>query len=208
VRINTPTINATGLASITVSGARPGARVELQGYSQNHEGTMTFSADPTPVDREGLADANGAVTFNDLRPASNTRLRAHEAGCPYSLDASGAVIQVRATETLRVVRNGTRTYTFSGTSIPARPGGLIVSLYRVVGATCAAGVEPRDCPGERLVRQARALGPSAPGAGRYGGMTVTFPAGDINTRDEFVVKTGRDAQNAPGRSNVRSLLIY
>ncbi len=208
VRINTPTINATGLASVTVGGARPGARVELQGYSQNHEGTMTFDGDPTPVDRAGLADDNGAVTFNDLRLASNTRLRAHEAGCSSSADATSSVVQVRAMQTLRVVRNGARTYTFSGTSIPARPGGLIVSLYRVVGATCAAGVDPRHCPGEQLLRQGRAHSEGTPGAGTYGGLTVTFPPGATAMREEFVVKTGRDAQNSPGRSNVRSLLIY
>ena len=168
---------------------------------------MTFGTDPTPVDRTGTADANGAVTFSDLRPSSNTRLRAHEASCAYAPEASGPVIEVRATETLRVVRNGLRNYTFSGTSIPARAGGLIVSLYRVVGATCPAGVEPRDCPGEQLLRQARAQAEDTPGAGTYQ-MSVTFPVGDRHSRHEFVVKTGRDAQNAPGRSNVRSLLIY
>ncbi|MFN2522266.1 MAG: glycoside hydrolase family 43 protein, partial [Mycobacteriales bacterium] len=35
VRVNTPVINATGLASVTVSGAAPGQAVVLQGYSQN-----------------------------------------------------------------------------------------------------------------------------------------------------------------------------
>ena len=195
------------MASVTVSGARPGSAVELQGYSQNHYGTQTFGNDPTPVDRTGVADANGAITFDDLRPAANSRLRARQAGCDYTADATGSVLQVRAAETLRVTRTGPRTYTFSGESIPARPGGLIVSLYRVIGSTCAPGVEPRRCPGERFLTQVRAQGEGAPDPGSYE-MSVTFPAVDRNTRDEFVVKTGRDAQNAPGRSNVRSLLIF
>jgi hypothetical protein len=205
VTVNTPTINATGLASVSVTGARGGATVQLQGYSQNHYGTASFDNDLTPVDRSGVADANGAITFDDLRPASNTRLRAREAGCAYAAAATGSVIQVRATETLRVARAGPGRYVFSGESIPARPGGLIVSLFRVVGSTCAPGVRPSDCPGEQFVSQARAREENAPGAGSYE-IPVSFPPG--TSRVSFVVKTGQDAQNAPGRSNVRSLLIY
>ncbi len=215
VRVNTPTINATGLASVTVSGAQPGSTVILQGYSQNHYGTASFDNDPTPVDRTGVADAQGTATFDDLRPASNTRLRARQSNCTFasSNSANTAVINVRATETLTVSRNRSLTYTFSGTSIPARPGGLIVSLYRVVGTPCGAGLEPARCPGEVFVTQARAsagnTGEGAqPGdAGMYS-MTVTFPRSDLNTRAGFVVKTGQDAQNAPGRSNVRDLAIF
>ena len=204
VKVNTPTINATGNASVTVSGATPTATIELQGYSQNHYGTASFANDPTPVDRTGQADSNGMITFNDLKPASNTRVRARQAGCAYG---NSAVITVRAQETLAVKRIGTRKYTFSGRSIPARPGGLIVSLYRIVGSACAAGVEPSSCPGEKFIGQARAQALGAPNQGLYS-ITITFPSSDQNFRDEFVVKTGADAQNAPGRSNARSLLIY
>jgi len=206
LRINTKTINATGLASVTVSGVPAGARVELQGYSQNHYGTANFNNDPTPVDRAGNADSAGSITFSDLRPASNTRLRARHAvaGCAFG---NSDVINVRAQETLTVVRNGPRTYTFSGRSIPARPGGLIVSLYRIVGSPCAAGVEPRSCPGEVFIGQGRAVALGQPNEGLYS-IRKTFGAADQNVRDEFVVKTGQDAQNAPGRSNARSLLIF
>ncbi|MCA1720258.1 MAG: hypothetical protein LC779_03840 [Actinobacteria bacterium] len=200
VRINgATTINATGRASVTVTGAAPSSTVELQGYSQNHKGTATFDNDPTPVDRTGKADSNGSITFNDLMPASNTRLRARQQGCP---NGDSVVLEVRAQETLVVTRTGTRAYTFSGKSIPAREGGLIVTLYRIVGQPCAAGVDPSRCPGETLLRQARADAQT----GEYA-MSVSFGARDQGVRDEFVVKTGRDAQNAPGRSNTRSLLI-
>ena len=204
VKVNTPTINATGNASVTVTGATPTATIELQGYSQNHYGTANFDNDPTPVDRTAKADSNGSYTFNDLKPASNTRVRARQQGCTYG---NSAVIEVRAQETLAVKRIGTRKYTFSGRSIPARPGGLIISLYRIVGAACGPGVEPSKCPGEKFVGQARAAALGAPNQGLYS-ITITFPSSDNNVRDEFVVKTGRDAQNAPGRSNARSLLIY
>ena len=200
VRINTPVINATGLASVTVTGARPGAPVELQGYSQNHYGTNSFANDPTKVDRSGVADDRGSITFNDLRPASNTRVQARQAGCAFG---PSAVIEVRATETLTARRTGTRAYLVAGSSVPARPGGLLVSLFRITGASCRAGVEPRNCPGEVFLGQGRA----SETTGDYT-IPVRFPARDSHVRDEFVVKTGRDAQNAPGRSNVRSLLIY
>ena len=200
VRVGTPTINATGRASVSVTGAAPGARVELQGYSQNHYGTNSFERDETKVDRSGRADANGAITFSDLMPASNTRVRARQAECEFG---PSAVIEVRATETLRVSRTGTRAYVVSGNSVPAREGGLLVSLFRIAGQSCAAGVEPRSCPGEVFIGQGRA----SASTGAYS-IAVRFGTRDSNVRDELVVKTGRDAQNAPGRSNVRSLLIY
>ncbi|MEO6204723.1 MAG: hypothetical protein ABIO67_04980, partial [Mycobacteriales bacterium] len=193
VRVNTKTINATGLASVTVSGARANASLELQGYSQDHFGTVTFANDPTPVDRTATADSSGTFTFNDLRPASNTRLRARQVNCTYN--GNSDVINVRAQETLEVKRTGPLSYTFSGKSIPARPGGLIISLYRITGNACAAGVEPRNCPGETFIGQSRA----SSSTGQYS-IDIAFKAGDRNTRDDFVVKTGQDAQNAPGRS--------
>jgi hypothetical protein len=106
-----------------------------------------------------------------------------------------------------VVRDGSLGYTMSGESVPARPGGLIVSLYRVLGQPCAADVEPRDCPNEQLLRQARAQSEGTADPGNFR-VSVTFPRQDANSRVQLVVKTGQDAQNAPGRSNLRSLLVF
>ena len=200
VVVNTPTITATGYGSVTVSGVSPHSLVELQGYSQNHAGSMSFDNDTTPVDRSARADANGAVTFNDIHPGTNTRMRAREVGCDYG---GSSVMEVRTQLSLQVQRTGQRSYTFSGKAIPARPGGLIVSLYRIVGSACSAGDAASACPGEVLIAQVRADAVS----GAYA-MRVRFPARDQNVRDEFVVKTGRDNMNAPGRSNARTLLIY
>ena len=105
LRVNTPTINATGLASVTVLGVQPGSTVFLQGYSQDHELTQSFANDLTPRDRKGVADSSGAITFNDLRLSSNTRLRAQQEGCPFS---ESAVITVRTQLTLSVAKTGTR----------------------------------------------------------------------------------------------------
>jgi hypothetical protein len=199
LRVTTKTINATGLASVTVTNAQPNTRVELQGYSQNHNGTASFANDITNPDRVGTADDNGAVTFSDLRPGSNTRLRARNGNCAYS---ASDTINVRTQLSLAVTRTAPRTYAFDVDSIPARPGGLIVSIYRITGTRCAAGVEPRNCPGETFVGQTRVS--SSNGAGRG---TFTFDR-SYPPREQFVLKTGQDAQNYPGRSNVRDLAIF
>jgi len=77
-----------------------------------------------------------------------------------------------------------------------------VSLYRITGSSCAAGVEPRQCPGEQLIGQVRADETS----GRYA-LTARFPISLVNQRVNLVLKTGQDGQNAPGRSNTRNLLV-
>ena len=142
LKINTPTINATGLASVTVTGATPTATIELQGYSQNHYGTASFDNDPTPVDRVATADDSGVASVDDLRPASNTRLRARVAGCPDATAGSTAVITVRTQLTLAASRIGSRVYAFSGKSIPARPGGLVVGIG--LNVTTARDELPHD----------------------------------------------------------------
>jgi hypothetical protein len=137
------------------------------------------------VVRTGVIGADGTVAFQ-IRPATNTRMYAQQRGCT---PGTSVVLNVRTALTLAVVRNGVRTYTFSGDSVPARPGGLIVSVYRVN----ADGTEV-------LALQARASATTGEwssrrqfsGSGRFG----------------FVVRTGQDLLNAPGRSNVRSLLVY
>lgn len=190
---------------MTATGATPGSPVLLEAYSQVHEGTAYFDHAGRVV-RTGTADASGAVSWNDIRPSSNTRVRALQEFCsPPAKDTAqerGGVINVRTALFLKVTRNSSRTYTFSGDSIPARTGGLIVSVYRVVGSTCSAGIEPRDCPGERFVGQSRANSVNGEHA-----VTLTF-GGSFSGREKFVLKTGRDAQNAPGRSNVRDVAIF
>jgi hypothetical protein len=201
VHVATPTIDATGVSSVSVTGARPGDSIQIQGYSQNHDGTASFANDPTPVDAgEGsargqrlLADESGSLIFSGFRPASNTRYRARVVGGDYC--GATAVQSVAAHQSLNVVRRGVRTYTFSGISLPARPGGLIVSLYVVRGTT------------EVLVAQARASVGLSDGSRATYAMTLTFSS-RYAARETFVVKTGRDAQNVAGRSNLRTVAIF
>ena len=135
-------------------------------------------------------------------------------GCTFSNtspdQSAGAVISVRTTLFLEVRRLKARSFRFSIDSLPAREGGLIVGIYRVTGGTCTAGVEPRRCAGEQLVGQARVNGVFGEGS-----VVINTPLANPNdperaypqAREQFVLKTGKDAQNAPGRSNVRDLAL-
>ena len=170
------TIRATGTATATVTGAA-GVVVDLLAYSRP---STTYR-----VVRTGTTGADGTIAFA-LRPPTNTRLFAVRRGCDSSREL---VLDVATALTLEVARTGTRTYRFAGDSLPARSGGLIVSLYRV------------QADGRQvLTAQARADA----GTGAWS-LERRFTGGG---RFGFVVRTGQDLQNAPGSSNVRSLLVF
>ena len=183
ISLSTSTINATGAAEVTVRGA-PGAAVDLLAY--------TRPSTEYRVVRSATTDASGLAGFT-VRPPANTRLvaRRHErcSGPPIDETNASVVLNVRTALTITAERNGTRDVTFAGDSLPARPGGLIVSLYRIT-----------DDGRQVLTSQARAGATDGQwsvrrrftGSGRFG----------------FVARTGQDLQNAPGASNVRSTLIY
>lgn len=170
------TITATGPGAVIVQ-ATSGTLVDLFAYSRpstTYERVRTVT-----VARNGRA----SVT---LRPGTNTRLYAQQQGCTAG---QSTVLNVRTALTLAAKRNGTRDYTFSGASLPARDKGLIVSLYRLT----ADG-------GSILTAQTRAN----PTTGAWTLHRVFTGSG----RFDFVVRTGQDLQNAPGSSNTRSLLVY
>jgi hypothetical protein len=161
---------------VTVLG-EPGSVVDLHAYTRP---STTYR-----VVRSGTIGADGRLSFRVLPPA-NTRLYAQQRGCPAG---PSAVLNVRTLLTLEAERLGVRTYRFSGDSLPARPGGLIVSLYRVTS-------EGRQV----LTAQARASAVD-------GEWTLTrrfLSAG----RFGFAVRTGQDLRNAPGASRVRSTLVF
>lgn len=170
------TIIATGAGTVTVR-ATPGSIVRLFAYSRP---STTYRAV-----REATLGSSGSTSF-EVKPPTNTRLYAQQVGCDPS---DSAVLNVRTQLSLNVVRNGTRNYTFSGRALPARTGGLIVSLYRVT-----------DSGQQILASQVRANAST----GAYSINRVFTGSG----RFGFVVRTGQDLQNAPGASNVRSLLVF
>jgi len=174
------TINATGSSGVTVN-APANSEIELLAYSQP---STTYR-----VVRRATINNDGDPAQFRIVPPTNTRLYAQIVGCDTDEVRFSKVLNVRTTLSLNVTRLGKQTYRFFGDSLPARPGGLIVSLYRVTN-------DGRQV----LTAQTRAnaqngewsLDRRFTGTGRFG----------------FVVRTGQDLQNAPGASNVRSLLIF
>ena len=191
VTLDRTTIIATGSAVVTVTGPA-GRTVDLLAYSQ-----------PSRVYRKvrsGTIGSNGAPLRFTVVPPSNTRLYAQVVGCSTDEAVFSRVLNVRTQLSLDVMRDDVQAYTFSGRALPARPNGLIVSLYRVtddgrqiITAQTRANAKPGQ-PGYDSSRPSGAYSISRvfTGTGRFG----------------FVVRTGQDAQNAPGSSNVRSLLVF
>ncbi len=170
------TITATGTGLVTVAAAS-GTTVELFGYSRP---ATTFA-----VVRSVTVDKDGSTSIA-LKPPTNTRLYAQQVGCTAGPQV---VLNVRTLLTLAAKRNAVRDYTFSGRALPARAGGLVVSLYRVTPAgaqVLTAQTRADATTGAYSIRRVFT------GSGRFG----------------FVVRTGQDLQNAPGASNVRSTLVF
>jgi hypothetical protein len=172
-----PLINAMDTANVTVT-ARAGSTVDLFAYTRP---STTFT-----IVRTGVVPGNGAITWQ-VRPPRNTRLYAQQrTGCPAG---NQVVLGVRTTLSLAAVRNGPRNYTFFGDSLPARPGGLIVSLYRITSSGS-----------EVLTAQARA-------SATTGEWTLTRQFTGSGTFG-FILRTGQDLQNAPGASHVRPTAVF
>ncbi|MBK5305799.1 MAG: terpene cyclase/mutase family protein [Frankiaceae bacterium] len=169
-------IVATGASSVTVQ-APPNSVVDLFAYSRP---STTFS-----VVRTATVGATGVVTWS-VSPLTNTRLYAQSRGGAASPQT---VLNVATALSLSAARTGTRTYVFSGRSIPARTGGLIVSLYRRAGVG-----------GSVLTAQARA-------DAKTGMWSLTRTFSGTGTFD-FTVQTGNDLQNVAGSSNSRTIRIW
>ena len=172
--LDTITATAKGVVSLA---ATSGTEVDVYAYSQP-------SKDYAVV-RTVTVNKNGTVGLT-IAPSTNTRLYAQQKGCTAG---DSKVLNVRTALTLAVKRNGIRDYTFSGVALPARAGGLIVSVYRVAGdgtQVLTAQGRADATTGAWSVRKAFT------GSGRF----------------DFVVRTGQDLQNAPGSSTTRSLLVF
>ena len=166
---------ATRSVSVTAQ-APPGSVVDLYAYSRP---STTFA-----VVRSATVGSTGEVVWN-VAPLTNTRLYAMIRG---AASTPQVVLGVATGLSLSATRTGTRTYVFSGRSIPARSGGLIISLYRIK----ADGHQV-------LTAQTRA-------SGTNGNWSLTRAFTGVG-QFSFVVRTGSDLQNAAGTSNARSVRI-
>jgi hypothetical protein len=175
LQLATKAIVATRSTTVTVQ-APANSVVDLFAYSQP---TTTFS-----VVRTATVGSTGVVTWT-VAPLTNTKLYAQtRGGAPTPFE----ILNVATALSLNAARSGIRTYVFSGRSIPARTGGLILSLYRITADHH-----------EVLTAQTRAN----PSTGNWSLTRAFSGTGTFS----FVVRTGSDLQNAAGRSNERMVTI-
>ncbi|MCW2613732.1 MAG: hypothetical protein JWN08_726, partial [Frankiales bacterium] len=177
VTIQDATIIATGAGRLSVD-APANSIIELEAYTRP---STTYR-----VVRRAEINAAGDDAQFTITPPANTRLRARVVGCAFG---DSKVMNVRTALSIFATRTGVKTYRFSGDSLPARPGGLIVSLYRVTASgsqVLTAQTRASATTGDWVINR------TFTGTGRFG----------------FVVRTGQDLQNAPGASNVRPTQIY
>ncbi len=179
VSVSPSTIIATQAAGVAVT-ASPNSQVALYAYSR--PSTDFFVA------RRALLSDTGTTQFTVV-PPTNTRLYVQQAGCPDTPRSASRVLNVRPALSLSVTRNGRRTYTFRGDTLPALAGGRFVTLYRITPdgrQVIAAQTTARASDGEWVIRR------TFSGTGRFG----------------FTVRTGQTLVNAPGSSPVRSVRIF
>ncbi|HVE73844.1 MAG TPA: hypothetical protein VNA30_01950 [Mycobacteriales bacterium] len=174
ISISPETITAGRTVTVTVR-TTPNSIVRLFAYSR--PSTTYFQA------RIAEVGADGTAQFI-LTPPTNTRLYAQQQNCPAS---ASIVVNVRTAIGISAVRNGFRNYTFSGGTLPKRPGQL-VSLYRVTstGSEVLTGQDRTDANGRWVINRVFT------GSGRFG----------------FIARTSQDLINAPGASVVRPTLIF
>lgn len=173
----TPTVSVspstiTASQRSTVAGtAEPGTTVEVLAYSRPRTDYV--------VVRSGTVGPDGRYSFL-VGPSGNTRLYARTVTDDGTVDSPSTVLTVRTSINLKVTRTGVRTYRFTGSTLPKRPGQTVNVRYRSGGRTVVASTV-RVAPN-----------------GRYD-VTRRFAGG--GTFDLFT-DTGVDLNNAAGRSNV------
>lgn len=164
------TITSQEAAAVEATG-EPGAVAELWAYSRP-------STRYVRVRRTVLAES-GRATFS-VRPSGNTRLflRTSDVSGAGSADSPSVVLAVRTGISVRVARTGTRTYRFTGSTLPRRAGQTVSVRYRSGTGTVVAARARVAADGTYAVTR------------RFTG-TGTFA---------FTATTGADVDNAAGTS--------
>lgn len=162
-------------SQVRVSTA-PGNELALMAYTRPRTEYTTV--------RTATADQDGRATFT-VAPRGNTRLFVRSTDDNGSTDSRSIVIKVASRISLRVERTGTRTYRFTGSATPARPGQVVRITYR------------KD---SGQVEATRAK------AGSKGVFSVVRTFSGTGTLD-FTARTSTDITNAGGTSPVRRTTV-
>ncbi|MCW2777546.1 MAG: hypothetical protein JWN17_1271 [Frankiales bacterium] len=171
IDVSPSTIVAVQQKATVFGTAPPGSLLEIRAYSRP---STTF----TTV-RSVTVGPDGQYSFV-VGPSGNTRLFARSTQGGLTSDSRQVVLTVRTSLNLKVARTGTRTYRFTGSLLPKRPGQLITVFY-----------ERSD--GSRVIA-ARARNAAD---GTYN-VSRTFTGGGTFT---LFTGTGTDNNNAANNSN-------
>ncbi len=120
VTVSPSTITASQKSVVSGTGT-PGSTIEIFAYSRPN--TQYKSV------RTGVIDSDGTYAF-EVGPSGNTRLYAQSTrGGVTVRNPETVVLSVRTSINLKVVRTGTRTYRFTGSTLPKRRGQLVTVFY-------------------------------------------------------------------------------
>lgn len=173
--LSTKTVQVGRTTTVTASGATPGSKLTLEGYSRP---STTYA----PIRTEVTVAPDGTIAPFAVRPPTSARVRLQVTGC--TTPGTGQVISVIPGLGITVTRVATRTYVFSGKIIPGKQNlGRAIALY--VGSGSAT-------PTKRFTAKAAA-------DGSYRAKLV-LPRGA--TRAYWA--TGADMTNLAGKSAVKA----
>ncbi|MCW2607310.1 MAG: hypothetical protein JWO60_2003, partial [Frankiales bacterium] len=120
ISVNPSTIIAVQEKSIVSGQSTPGSTIEIYAYSRP---STTYARV-----RSALVGPDGGYSF-EVGPSGNTRLYAQTVTPRGSAKSDSIVLTVKTSLNLKVARTGTRTYRFTGSLLPKRPGQLITVFY-------------------------------------------------------------------------------
>ncbi|MCU1693603.1 MAG: hypothetical protein JWM64_2694 [Frankiales bacterium] len=177
LQVATPTVTITpstitaSQKAVVAGTATPGSTVQLYAYSR--------PSTQYQVVRTATVGTDGRYSFQ-VGPSGNTRLYVRSFNATSSAQSNSAVLTVRTSINLKVARTGTRTYRFTGSTLPKRVGQLVTVFYE-------------DASGKRTIAsRARVT--------EQGTYNVTRTFGGTGTFVLFT-GTGTDNNNAANNSN-------
>ena len=119
--LSTKTVQVGRTTTVTASGATPGSKLTLEGYSRP---STTYA----PIRTEVTVAPDGTIAPFAVRPPTSARVRLQVSGC--TTPGTGQVISVIPGLGITVTRVAPRTYVFSGKIIPGKQNlGRSIALY-------------------------------------------------------------------------------
>lgn len=171
INVNPQTIIAVQEKATVFGQATPGSTIEIYAYSRPNTEYARV--------RTGTVGPDGTYSF-EVGPSGNTRLYAQTVTPQGSAKSDSIILTVKTSLNLKIARTGTRTYRFTGSLLPKRPGQLVTVFY------------VNSSGGRTIAARARNAADGSYNVTRQFSGTGTFT---------FFTGTGTDNNNAANDSN-------